>query len=311
MSSFADDFRYVWNGPNKAIYRIIIINVAVWLSVNLVAFIGGFSAARFLRIPSDPIDFLLQPWSIVTHFFTHEGFGHIFWNMIILYWFAPMVANFLGNRKTLAIYMLGGLAGGVAFFLSANITELFASQGGGIGFIGGSALGASAAVYAVLAAAATIAPDNKIHLLLLGPVKLKYLAIAVFILSFFALRGANAGGEFGHLGGLAMGFFFIRNLQQGRDWSRGILSVMDWFEGLASKATNRNKNVKVTYRKNSSSNTGSASKATGKPDPDVVDAILDKISEKGYDSLSAEEKKILFRASQKNESWFLGFIREK
>ena len=298
-NSFANDFRYVWNGPNSAIYRLIIINVGVWLLVNLVSLFvpspGSISVmAKYLMIPSDPMTFLTQPWSVVTSFFTHESFWHLFWNMIILYWFGPLAANFIGTRKVLAAFILSGLAGSIFYFLLANTIPYFQANAAM------GALGASAAVNGVLIAAATIAPESRINLLLIGPVKLKYIALVVVVLALFGLRGGNIGGEVAHLGGALMGFLFIKNLQQGRDWSRWVLSALDWLENLFKRSSE--KKFTVTYGKGKSSGKGGhSSKSTEQPDPAIIDAILDKISESGYDKLTAEEKKILFRASQHNK----------
>lgn len=303
-NSFANDFRYVWNGPNNAIYRLIVINVGVWLIVNFVNLFAPQPPgvvpilAKYLMIPSDPMTFLTQPWSVVTSFFTHSGLWHLFWNMVVLYWFGPLAANFIGTRKVLAAYILSGLAGSILYFALSNTVPYFQAQAG----VG--ALGASAAVNGVLLAAATIAPESRLHLLFLGPVKLKYIALVVVVLALFGLRGDNTGGELAHLGGAAMGFLFIRNLQQGRDWSRWVLSILDWFQGLTKKGSSKAKNIKVSYRKGGKAGSYSEnyeSKSTGQPDPAIIDAILDKISESGYDKLTAEEKKILFRASQHNK----------
>lgn len=298
MNSFANDFKTVWSGPNNGLYRIIIINAAVWITVNLVnLFVPQAPTTllgEYLKIPTGIVEFLLQPWSIITSFFTHESFWHIFWNMIILYWFGEIAMGLIGNRKVISMYILGGLAGGVAYLLAFNLIA--------IPFLGASplagALGASAAVNAVILGAATLTPEYRMHLLLIGPVKLKYIAAVVVILSVFGLRGGNAGGEVAHLGGALMGFIYVTELRKGNDLGRWILNILDWVERLFEKK-NKSK-VHVSYRSNQGSN---ARKATGAgvPDQSVVDAILDKISDSGYDKLTAEEKQILFKASQNSK----------
>ena len=289
MSTFKQDFNYVWNKPNNSLIRIIIINVAIFLAVNFVYLISPsfFKDILYnLMIPSNLGTLAFKPWTIITSFFTHEGFRHIFWNMLMLYWFGVIFTEFLQNRKLIAVYILGGLAGGITYVLCVNFIPAFATEAG-------YALGASASVNAIIVACATLNPDYRINLFLIGPVKLKYLALVTVILSLFGLRGSNVGGDLAHLGGALMGFVYIKQYQAGSDWGAPILKILDWFSNLTKPKTK----LKV-YKTGTSKAKKGASKA-GNPDQSVVDRILDKISESGYDKLTQEEKQILFRASQK------------
>lgn len=291
MSTFQEDFKQVWNKPDNGLMRIIIINVAIFFLLNLAWLFTGDKDAltQYFMIPSDPYGLLVKPWTLFTNFFSHFGFWHIFWNLIVLYWFGQIFIEFTGNRRMIALYILGGLAGAVAYFTLANTVPFFIERAGP------GALGASAAVNAIIVGAATLMPDYRIHLFLIGPAKLKYIALVVVILALFGIRGMNTGGEVAHLGGALMGFVFVRQMRAGVDWSAPILNVLDWFEGL----TKPKSKLKV-YKggKKSSKNKRGASKANT-PDQGVVDRILDKISESGYDKLTEEEKQILFQASQK------------
>ncbi|NVJ45566.1 MAG: rhomboid family intramembrane serine protease, partial [Cytophagia bacterium] len=148
--------------------------------------------------------------------------------------------------------------------------------------------------------AATFQPNYAIHLLFLGPVKLKYIAAFTVLVSFIQSTGANAGGEIAHLGGALVGFVSIKQLQQGSDWSRPVVSVISWIKSLFKPQPK----IKVSYKntKTTSSRTTSRTKARtetkSKNAQEEIDAILDKISEKGYDALSKEEKQKLFNASK-------------
>jgi membrane associated rhomboid family serine protease len=297
MNSFANDFRYVWNGPNRTLFRIIIVNIAVWVAVNVVNLFVPRAPiallAEYLMLPSGFLDALMQPWGFVTTFFTHQALGHLFWNMVILYWFGEICNSLMGSRKMLGLYLLGGLAGGLAYLAMANLFPYFGANAGA------GALGASAAVNAVLLGTATIAPDYRMHLLFLGPVKIKYIALVVVLLSVFGLRGPNVGGEVAHLGGALIGYLYVMNLRRGVDMGRWLLSGLDWAERLFAKRE-RPVRVKVSYRRQEHEQPRQAPGAA-MPAQDVVDAILDKISAKGYKSLSDEEKQVLFRASQKKD----------
>jgi len=154
-------------------------------------------------------------------------------------------------------------------------------------------VGASAAVYAIVVATATLLPDYTFFLLLLGPVKIKYIAAISIVISFLGAVGTNAGGNVAHLGGALMGFIYLKQLQAGSNWGSWVTLTIQWFKSLfKSKPA-----VKVTYRKNE----GYVSKPSksSKVSQEELDAILDKISDGGYESLSKEEKEKLFNASKK------------
>ena len=293
--------------------RIILVNVGLFIAVNLVKLIlipidhaappPSFQPfIHFLTISSDWKDNLMHPWVIFTHMFLHVGFWHILWNMLFLYWFGRIVGDLLGDRRVLPIYLLGGLAGGLTYFVMANISSPWA--------LGGYALGASAAVMAVLVVAGMTAPDYIISLMFLGDVKLKYIVMVLVLLDLIALSSnSNSGGGFGHLGGVAMGFVIAHQLQRGNDLtlpvSHALQSMTTFFQQLFSgqkgpKVAYKNPNIrKPQYSSHSEKRDQRASDAHDESHQERLDAILDKIKDSGYESLSASEKEFLFNASKK------------
>jgi hypothetical protein len=160
-------------------------------------------------------------------------------------------------------------------------------------------LGASAGVFAVVVGAATFMPNFKFFLLLIGPVKIVYIAAFYVFFSFISIAGANAGGDLAHLGGAAMGFIYMRQFQKGNDLGGFVMAFLSFIKSFFVKQSK----IKVSYSRKASasasksggvgSNSGSAT-----PDQDEIDAILDKISNSGYESLTKEEKQKLFNASK-------------
>lgn len=313
LRSIWDDIKQEYNYGNM-IKRIIIVNIAVYVTINLIwVFLTGSypqvyqGLVNFFSISSDWWHLFTHPWSIITHMFLHEGFWHILWNMLFLFWFGRIFGDLLGDRRVLPLYILGGLAGAAAYFLAANL---------GL-FSGGSyALGASAAVMAILVAAGVFAPNYGIRLLFIGEVKLKWIVMAVVFMNILGTRAiSNAGGSWGHLGGIAMGFIYALQLQQGNDLSEPIQRAINWVEnfisGLKTKRQPKRPGPRAAYRRGEAVKTSAgrrksksgSRKAEGKTDAlshqEQLDAILDKIKEKGYNSLSREEKDFLFRASNK------------
>jgi membrane associated rhomboid family serine protease len=307
MSGLLDDFRDEFNKPNNTLVQLILVNVVVFL-VLLLANVG-FAMAQHdvyyklvleqLTIPASLNTFLRRPWTLITYFFTHQDVFHILFNMLYLYWFGRLIDEYLGNRRLVGLYMLGGIAGGLIFLFMYNLVPFYKEQ-----IAAPPMLGASAAAYAVAVGAATLLPNYTFHLLFFGPVKIKYIVSVFVVFSIAKSIGPNAGGELAHLGGAALGFIYIKLLQNGTDMGQPVYWVMAGWQNL----TNPKPPVKVSYRQRSTSTSSANSayisplstsaSAISMPDQDEVDAILDKISKSGYESLTREEKQKLFRASQ-------------
>lgn len=296
-----DDFKGAFSKPNNGLIQIILINVFVYLtllvfkvllSISEVADIYTFITNQLI-IPPLIRSFIYKPWSLFTYFFTHEEIFHILFNMLFLYWFGKLIDEYLGNRRLINLYILGGLAGGILYLLMYNLIPYYQARSGFPGM-----LGASGAVFAVVVGAATLMPNYTFFMLLLGPVRIKYIAAFYVVLSFAQSIGSNAGGNIAHLGGALLGFIFIKQLKKGTDLGQPLTTVAESIKKLFA----RKPAMKVTYHKKESnrSTVSSYSQATYTPNQDEIDAILDKISRSGYESLTKEEKQKLFRASQKN-----------
>lgn len=297
-----DEFKNAFSKPNNGHSQLIIINVVVFLVlIILKVFSQWFSFEEFFisvyknfSIPDSFSEFIKKPWTLITYFFTHDltQIWHILFNMLILYWFGKLFVEYLGSDKLIALYVLGGITGAIIYLAAYNLIPnppefLQKSSGGGM-------VGASGAIFAIMVGAATLLPDYTFMLLLLGPVRIKYIAAFYILISFMGTTGLNAGGNIAHLGGALMGFVYIKQLQAGVNWGSWVTIVLDWVKSLFKPQAK----VKVTYRKEGSK---SKSKVPGasKASQEEIDAILDKISDRGYESLSKDEKEKLFNASKK------------
>lgn len=304
MNSIVEEFKYAFKRPDNGLMQLLVINVAVFVVLLILEVFLTISGHRGLyesivlqmMMPADVDTFLRRPWALITYFFTHTGFFHILFNMLFLYWFGRLIAEYLGNRKVVSLYILGGIAGGLFFMLIYNTLPFFQDR------VAVSAmLGASAGVFAVTVGAATLMPNYTFLLFLLGPVKIKYIAVFYVFVSFVQTTGANAGGELAHLGGALIGYLYIKQLQKGSDWGRPVWAVLDFFSGLFKKRPK----IKVTHSNHRTSrttyngNTGKSVNVKPRANQEEIDAILDKISASGYESLTKEEKQKLFNASKK------------
>jgi membrane associated rhomboid family serine protease len=303
--SIVQDIRTAFSRRDNALVQLILLNVLVFAAVVVLEAITYLSQApvvlfqvmRQLELSANLGVLIRHPWTVLTYAFTHQGFFHILFNMLNLYWFGQLLREYLGDRRLVSIYILGALAGATVFLLAYNLIPMLQPAAAA----GQSVLGASAAVTAIIVAAATLLPDYTFMLILIGPVKIKWIAAAVVLISLAGINSGNTGGEVAHLGGALLGFIFIKQLQAGRDLGRPVQAVGNWFSNLTSRRPAMR--VSSTTRRPepvTASSTGSAKKpaAPGQPLQDEIDNILDKISRSGYESLSKEEKQKLFRASQ-------------
>lgn len=275
--------------------RFIVVNVAVFVLINLSKVIfqlfqldlGWYnSLIKWLSVPASLHALVLQPWSIVTYAFLHEGFFHILFNMLWLFWMGRILAEYLGNKKLVSTYFLGGIAGAVLYIIAFNLFPLFSSS-----LDYSRALGASASVLAITVAVATLLPDYTIMLMFIGPVKMKYIALFTIVLDLLSITGDNAGGHIAHLGGALYGFIYIKQLRAGNDIAAWFTKMTDFIEGIFKPKPR----MKVVYKKEAAKKKP-ATRST--PDQETIDNILDKISRSGYGSLNAEEKELLFKASK-------------
>jgi membrane associated rhomboid family serine protease len=300
-----NEFKNAFQRQNNAHIQLIIINVAVFV---VLAVLGVFSKwfglsdyfawlYKQFAIPSDIMEFVQRPWTIITYFFTHslDQLLHILFNMLALYWFGKLFVEYLGSDKLVAVYVLGGLAGAIVYLMAYNLIPDPPD------FLSGSSymVGASASIFAIMVAIATLLPDYTLFLLFIGPVKIKYIAAVYIFLSFIGSVGTNAGGDIAHLGGALIGYVYTKQLQSGVNLGGWITFILDWFKNIFS-----GRRVKVSYRKaepvsSTSSRKGASVSKASRASQEEIDAILDKISDRGYESLTKEEKEKLFNASKK------------
>ena len=272
--------------------KLIYINLAVWVLVRLIAvflLLGGNNDLTFiewLSLPASFGQFLSRPWTLITYMFLHYELLHLVFNLLWLYSFGRIFLEYHQPRKLLCLYLFGGFSGGLFFMAAYNFFPYFQQS---IDF--SQLLGASAAVIAIVIATAVYVPNHVIHLILIGPVKIKWIALFSVILYVVNLTGDNAGGNFAHLGGAFWGLVYMTLLKSGYDLSA---RSEHFFDRLFSWTKPKSK-LKVEY--NAGNYREYDYNRSKKAQQEEVNRILDKISRAGYDSLSAEEKETLFKMS--------------
>ncbi|TRO66873.1 rhomboid family intramembrane serine protease [Christiangramia sabulilitoris] len=283
--------------------KLIGINVLVFLLFFLLktlAYLFQFPSdflTEWFVFPKEPMEFLVKPWSIITYSFLHSGIWHILSNMLILYFSGIYFLNYFSPKRLLNYYFLGVIIGALVYMLSYNLFPAF--QGTGRSYL----MGASAGVMAVLIGIASHIPNMRVRLMLLGSVKFWWIAAFLVVLDVIQIPMGNAGGHLAHLGGAGLGYFYTTQLKKGNDIGKWFENILD---SLASifKPRVRKAKMKTVHRTGNTTKTRTRSTTKSKFNKDdkqkKVDAILDKISKSGYESLTKAEKDFLFQAGKED-----------
>ena len=289
--NFQDQLRYRLQQMNEA-EKLILVNVIcfvlpLFLKTILYLFnIPSDVMIGWFELSAEWSDLLFKPWTILTYSFMHSGFFHLFWNMYLLYFASRLFLNLFSPRTFFNVYFLGVLLGGLTFMLSYSVFPAFQ-------YASPIMVGASAGVMAVLIFMATYSPDLEVRIIFFN-VKLRYLGIAFVLLDVIQIPYGNAGGHLAHLGGAALGYLYVKRLDQGVDIGLP-------FENFTNRVLNlfkKQSKLKTVHKRKASSNS-KKKVTTQEVDQSKIDSILDKISKSGYDSLTQKEKDFLFQAGKK------------
>ncbi|WP_321826944.1 rhomboid family intramembrane serine protease [Maribacter dokdonensis] len=288
------DLKYQYSRLNIA-EKLIVINVIVFLINALVPFLLGLSGnsiVKWFELPNDIVDIAFQPWSIITYSFFHGGFGHLFWNMLLIYFVGRIFLNLFDAKRFLNVYVLGVILGGLFFVLGYNIFPAFFNTNAYL-------IGASAGANAVLIFICTYLPNQEVRVIFFN-VKLWIVGAVVVLSDLIQLPISNSGGHLAHLGGAFLGYLYASQMAKGNDIGSGFSRFMDSIANMF-KGTGKKSNMKTVYKKeNTSKSKSTVSDYDKKSHQKKIDAILDKISKSGYESLSKAEKDFLFKAGKEN-----------
>ncbi len=273
--------------------KLIYINIAIWVLVRLIFVAYKLSGSdgslmlSWLALPASFEVLFTRPWTILTYMFLHFELMHILFNVLWLYWFGKIFLEYHSQQKLLSLYLIGGFAGGLAYMLAYNFIPVFRQA-----IPDSQLLGASASVIAIVISIAVYVPNHLIHLVFIGPVKIKWIAFVSVLLYVINLSGDNAGGNFAHLGGALWGWIYMAQLMAGRNitgrFDRMTDTFFSWFR--------IRRKLKIKYN---SPNPDHVYNRTKMSQQNEINLVLDKIGKSGYDSLTFEEREILFKMGRK------------
>jgi membrane associated rhomboid family serine protease len=284
------NFTYWWQ--QRGIHEKLALScVAFYLFQTLLPFLFDFSAANFLywfSLPSSFWGILEKPWTLVSYAFFHASFSHLFFNMIMLYFSGQLFLNLFNAKRFLSVYFLGLITGGLVFLLSYTIFPVFSGNGA-------SLIGASAGVTAIFIFICAYMPYQEVRVLFFN-IKLWQLGVFFILTDLIQIPNGNAGGHLAHIGGGILGLVYANKLKEGQDIGRFFDAV---FSSLSKVFTRTKSPLKTAYKNNkSASSKGVTTAYKEREQQKKIDAILDKISHSGYDSLTKEEKDYLFSSGK-------------
>ncbi len=271
MSSFFQNIK-----ATSLLVQLIIINVAVFLILNIAS---NFQVdiMSYVGVPSNLAELCFKPWTLITHMIAHKDLGHVFYNMMSLFFFSTIFLQILDEKKLLFLYVFGSLSGIALYLTFAQFVPSIVGSG--------YAFGASASVMAIAVAIGTYMPEYRFGMMFFGEVVLKWVVLIVFVLSVIIDFSVNTGGKIAHLGGSVFGLIYALQLKKGNDISL-------WFQNLIWRR--KKTKLKVVHYKKVDDYTYNEIKRDEEAE---LNYLLDKINKSGYESLSKKEKETLHRLS--------------
>ncbi len=297
MSTILDDIKSQFRSGSMTT-RLIIVNAAVFIFISVANLIMrfaspeisvtiGFYIHSIFDFQTNLKGFLYHPWGLITSIFSHYGLMHFAFNMLMLYAIGRLFEHYLGGKRLLATYLLGGICGNLLELIIQNIDFLHEKM----------VVGASGAIFALIFAMAAYMPRFQISVFGLFNLNLRALAIILFLFNFFSI-GANDGtAHLAHLGGAIFGYFSVRNYSSNKNI---VTRFSKWLDRLFTKREKKSK-IKITknpYQSSAAQMSDEEYNTAKKKRQERIDSILDKISKSGYESLTKEEKEFLFKQSK-------------
>ena len=299
FDSVFKDIRYELTRGNT-VTKLILINIGVFIVFLLAKVImtsanGGTSeifdkAIQWFSVPASFENLISQPWSLITYAFIHISPWQILYNMLLLYWFGAIAGDLIGDKRIFPIYLYGAIIGGLFAMLCVNFIPIQTESHKII-------LGASASVMAILFAAATLAPDYLMRLIIIGTVRIKFIVLALLLIDILSISfNANVGNSYARIGGALAGFLFIYVLRKGYDPSKLFHKRNKEKRDNKRRKNQKSKIISIfdTIKKNEMDAQSNSSVVT----EHRLDLILEKIKKSGRQSLTADELEFLEKISR-------------
>jgi membrane associated rhomboid family serine protease len=277
------DLRSWIQGPKPAVQQLIFLCLLVFVPALLLQLFRLETPLYFLTYTPSV---WYKPWSLVTYMFLHLSFWHLLGNLLWLYFVGSILEDLVGSKPIYWLFLGGGILGALVFQVVYSFSTYSDAH------LPMQLLGASGGVSAVVIGTAVFTPRYKLFLFGLVEVELRWIAVAKILLDLAGLgSGSNLGGYTAHLGGILWGAGYVWfSLKSGApEWLSTVFAMFT--KKSPRKSTLRfEKGDKPLHSKKTQQQNG--------PSEAEVNALLDKISQVGYNNLTAKEKETLFKASK-------------
>lgn len=300
--TFTEDLKYQFKFGSATI-QLILTNIFVFVGIKIfdvIGRLGNFSnttseiSNNIFTLDTSLNGLIYKPWGLFTSIFSHYDFMHLLFNMLFLYFAGTLFEQLFDKKRLFYTYLIGGLFGGI-FEVLAHL--IFPALSGESVII----VGASGSVMAIFSALAFYRPNLQLNLFGLVPVRIIFVAAIFILMDLIALGVDDGKAHFAHMGGVLLGLLSIQNRHENSNVLNIFIRLGDSITHFFQTIFKRKSKLKV-----SQNNTRSGSFKTDeeynldkKQRQQKIDAILDKISKSGYESLSKEEKAFLFQQSNK------------
>lgn len=294
--NFIEELKFQFNYGGMHI-KLIFVNVLFFVLIGLFSVVGRlignteiqFVLSSIFSLQTDFFEFLKMPWGLLTSIFSHFGIFHILFNMLMLFFAGRIFEHYLGSKRLLAIYILGGVIGGFFEILAHNLLPTMANQSVVI-------VGASGSIMAIFIGLAFYKPNLPISLFGMIEFKIIYLGLIYLLVDVFSLGLNDGTAHFAHLGGAIVGILAAQQVTSSQN-------IVFKFETFLFKISSFFSKLKFSSKKNVNSHYQNRKKTDeeynldAKKRQEQTNKILDKISKSGYESLSKAEKEFLFKQS--------------
>jgi membrane associated rhomboid family serine protease len=282
---------------------LIAVNLIMFVMINFIKisyFLSGAPIENYYRdivgwimVPGEAIKLAARPWTVLTHMFSHDGVWSLIGTLLWLWGFGFILQSLTGNRHLAPLYIYGGMAGVLAFSLSINLIPVLEKTAGLMLLEGGKA-----SVMAIAVATTALAPNYRIFPMLNGGIPLWVITMIFVIIDYALIASSGAGIGLAHLAGAGIGLLYMARLKAGSDWGEWMHRGYNWFFSLFEPAPEKQATEAMRREIFYKSDKQPPFERKANVTQQRVDELLDKINQKGIQTLTDEEREYLKKASK-------------
>ncbi|MEZ4908613.1 MAG: rhomboid family intramembrane serine protease [Saprospiraceae bacterium] len=210
------------NMVNSLIVIIVVLSLIFLVFNSFIAGSANTGISEYIFLSSDYSEVLKHFWVLITHLFIDQSIYNLIWNMLILYWFGYILGDLIGDDTILPAYLFTGLSGAALFFFASYILHFNYYYLSGV----------RTSTIGVMMASAFLVPDYNIRLILLGNVKLKFVALAILTIDLLFLFASNDYSYWAIIGATIAAWLYIKDIRSGKKIKSFFNAIFTWFKSI-------------------------------------------------------------------------------